>query len=240
MLDLGTSIAWVGMLMALVPAFVLFVYLARGKGAMWLVVLIGSVGWTVAYVRVPILQWLGQAFLNSWIRSTGTQIAPYVTIAVNALFAGLFEEGIRYGLVKSIQRTRSDLGRIFSFGLGWGFAEALVIYALPIVLPAYFGGGSISLSNLLLGAVERNMAIVIHLGLTFIIFRATTNVAFLFAAIGTHFAVNFVGLSLYTLTGNVWVTYVITLVVAFILMIYLYQLKRKRTRYPWWQIRSKK
>lgn len=56
-----------------------------------------------------------------------------------------------------------------------------------------------------------------------------TDVKFLFVAIGTHFMVNFVGVSLLLLTGNVWATYVVALVVAFILVGYTYRLTKVQT-----------
>lgn len=166
MSDYGTSIIWVGILIALVPAFALFVYIARGKKSMWLIFAIGAVGWTVALVRAPILDGLGEVFLRNWIRSAGALAAPYIATGVNALFAGLFEEGIRYGLVKKVQRTRADSKHVLSFGLGWGFGEALLIYALAIVSAVYLQGRSIPFPSLLLGALERNITIALHVGLT--------------------------------------------------------------------------
>ncbi len=240
MWDYGASIVWVGILIALVPAFGLFVYLARGNRSMWLVFVVGAVGWTIALARAPILDWLGQAFLRSWIISTGALAAPYVTIGVNSLFAGLFEEGIRYGFVKKIKRTRADLGHILSFGLGWGFGEAVLRYAITIVSAVYFQGLSIPLLSVLLGALERNMAIAVHVGLTFLIFRAMTAARVLLVAIGTHFIVNFLGVSLFSLIGNVWATYVVTLSVAIILLGYVYMSRKAHTQYTWWQIRTRR
>ncbi len=48
---------WGGILIALVPAFGLFVYLARGKGSMWLVFAIGAVGWIIAQGRPFSIGW---------------------------------------------------------------------------------------------------------------------------------------------------------------------------------------
>ncbi len=163
-----------------------------------------------------------QAFLRSWIISTGALAAPYVAIGVNSLFAGLFEEGIRYGLVKKIRRTRVDFRHVLSFGLGWGFGEAVLMYAIAIVSATYFQELFIPLSSVLLGALERTITMVIHVGLTFLIFRAMTAPRVLFVAIGAHFVVNFLGVSLYFLTGNVWTTYVVALAVAIILAGYVY------------------
>jgi len=187
--------AWVGILIALVPAFALFVYVARGKKSMWLVFCIGAVGWTVALVRAPILDGLGEAFLRNWIRSAGTVAAPYVAIVVNSLFAGLFEEGIRYGITKGIKRTRADSRHMLSFGLGWGFGEAVLIYAVAIVSAVYLQGRSIPFSSLMLGAMERNITMVLHVGLTFVVLRALTSLKFLFVAMGAHVMIDFRSLS---------------------------------------------
>jgi len=219
-------VVWLGILIALVPGFALFVYLARGKKSMWLVFCIGAVGWTVALVRAPILNGLGEAFLRNWIRSAGTAAAPYIATAVNSLFAGLFEEGVRYGLMKRIKRTRADSRHVLSFGLGWGFGEAVLIYAVAIVSAVYLQGRSISFSSLMLGAMERNITMILQVGLTFVIFHALTNLRFLFVAIGAHFMIDFVGVSLALLTKNVWPTYVVALVIALILMVYASRLTR--------------
>ena len=226
MSDYGTSIVWIGVLIALVPTLALFVYLAKGKKSMWLGFVIGAVGWIVALVRVPILQGLGEAFLRSWILSTGTIAALYISIGVNALFAGLFEEGIRYGLMKNIQRIRVDSKHILSFGLGWGFGEALLIYAAAVISAVYMQGESLPFTSFLLGALERNITTAVHVGITFVIFRAVTKLRFLYLAIGIHFIVDFVGVSLMVLTENVWTTYSFALAIVVILVGYAYKLSK--------------
>jgi uncharacterized membrane protein YhfC len=226
----------VGILIALVPVFVLFLYIAQRRTSLWFVFGIGVAGWIIAIVRIPILQWLGNAFLANWVRSAGTVVASYISLGINALFAGLFEEGIRYGLAKKIKRTRADLRHVLSFGLGWGFGEAVLIYVYPIVA-AYLQGRSIPVSSLLLGALERNIAIALHVGFAFLIFRAATQLRFLWVAIIAHFLVDFIGVSLYTLTGNVGVTYVVASAFALVLIGYLCMSRSARSSYPWWQIR---
>lgn len=220
MFSYDLSIVWVGILIALIPAFALSIYLARRMKSMWLVFIVGAIGWTVALIRGPILQELAKAFLRSWILSTGAMAAPYISTAINSLFAGVFEEGIRYGLVKKIKRARADSRHVLLFGLGWGFGEAVLIYALPIVSAVYLRGLSLPFTSVLLGALERNMAIAIHVGMTFMILQAVTDVRYLFIAIGVHFTVDFVGVSLYISTGNVWATYITVLTIALILAEY--------------------
>lgn len=226
MWDYGMFIVWVGILITLVPAFALFVYLARAKKSIWLVFVIAAVGWWVAlFLRQPILRailpWISTAF-------GGALASPFVYLGVSSLFAGLFEEGIRYGLMKKIQRTRADLRHALSFGLGWGFGEAVVIYAVAVVSLVYLQGVPVPFTSLFLGALERNMATAIHVGLTFLIFRAVTDVRFLFVAMGTHFMIDFVGISLLLLTGIVWATYGFALIIAVILLGYAYRSTKLR------------
>ena len=230
MVDFGTPIGLFGILLALVPAFSLFVYLARAKKTMWFVFVIGAVGWAVALVlRTPIL-----GGISGFLRGASfadALVLPYIAIGIASLFAGLFEEGIRYVLVKKIQRIRADFRHVLSFGLGWGFGEALLMYALAIFAALYMQrGGSLTPMSLLLGALERNMAITMHVGLTFLIFRSMTDVRFLFAAIGTHFMINLVGVSLYMLTDNIWTTYSFTLVISFVLVVYSYRLTKQKSK----------
>ena len=111
-----------------------------------------------------------------------------------------------------------------SLGLGWGFGEAVLIYAVAIVSAIYLQGCSIPFSSLMLGAMERNITMVLHVGLTFVILRALTSLKFLLVAMGAHVMIDFVVVSLALLTKNVWATYVAALVIALILVGYAFRL----------------
>jgi uncharacterized membrane protein YhfC len=189
---------------------------------MWLSFVAGAVGWTLALVRGPILQVLGDAFLRSWIVSAGAVAATYISIGISSISAGLFEEGVRYLLVKKIQRIRKDSRHVLSMGLGWGLGEAVLIYTVSVVSAVYFRGFSPPHTSLLLGALERNIATALHVGLTFMIWRAEADLRFLPVAMGIHFLIDFVGVSLFIVTGNIWATYSVALAIDFMLIIYAF------------------
>jgi uncharacterized membrane protein YhfC len=218
----GTHFVWLGVLIALVPAFGLFTYLARWKKSMWLSFAAGAVGWTLALVRGPILQVLGDAFLRSWIVSAGAVAATYISIGVSSISAGLFEEGTRYLLVKKIQRIRKDSRHILSMGLGWGLGEAVLIYTVSVISAVYFRGLSLPHTSLLLGALERNIATALHVGLTFMIWKAEADLRYLPVAMGIHFLIDFVGVSLFIVTGNIWATYSVALAIDFMLIVFAF------------------
>jgi uncharacterized membrane protein YhfC len=229
MSEFPLPLIWVGVFIALVPAFGFFAYLARWRRSLWISFDVGAAGWTAALLlRAPILQILGGAFFRNWIVSFGA-VATYISIGISSLLAGLFEEGIRYGLVKKIQLFRRDSKHILSMGLGWGFGEALLIYAVNIVFAVYLKGQTIPISSLMLGALERNVAIALHVGLTFVIWTAVNDSRFLLVAIGIHFLIDFVGVSLFTWTKNIWTTYAVALIIDLILIAYAYRITKGQT-----------
>lgn len=107
-------------------------------------------------------------------------------LAYASLLAGVFEEGLRYALMRSIARVRADLRRVLCFGLGWGFLEAVLIYAVSVLITTLLLGRRVTFLELLPGAVERNVAVMLHVALTLVVFRALTVKALLWVAIAIH------------------------------------------------------
>ena len=187
----------VPLLIALGPGLAYLTYAARLSLKYWVVALIGGAGWFLAFIlRIPVLPLLRKVPLE-W------------RIPALALTAGFLEEGVRYLLLKD--RLGRFVGRprlrrvIKVFGVGWGLTEALIIFAASAPLVA--GLRSASLNTLLAGAVERNSAIILHLGLTFIIGYGILrrNKWFLAMAIILHSTVDFVTGEIALNTHNVWV-----------------------------------
>ncbi|MCP8308644.1 MAG: YhfC family intramembrane metalloprotease [archaeon] len=118
---------WFAILIALIPAFALFIYFSRAKGSMWLAFILGGAGWFGALLlrllplQLPLVIY-GQDFASN-----------LVYFGYASLLAGLFEEGIRYICIKKASFTREDHRHVLSFGLGWGFLEAVLIYALSVL-----------------------------------------------------------------------------------------------------------
>lgn len=105
---------WIGISIALAPTFLMFVCLARAKRSMWVAFAIGAIGWIIAgYVRSPILAGIIGAYGNAMAQSLSFFI-------LSAAFAGLFEEGIKYGLMRGsrARANRSNARPVAGTGLG--------------------------------------------------------------------------------------------------------------------------
>ncbi len=101
--------------------------------------------------------------------------------------------------------VRVDWRHLLSFGLGWGFLEAFLMYVLSVWAAVFFLGFELGFMDLLAGAVERNLAVVLHVSLTFIVFRALARRVFLLVALALHAAVDFVAVAALRLLGlGVW------------------------------------
>lgn len=94
---------------------------------------------------------------------------------------------------------------------------------IPILLrikPAYTLGGDVPFLRLLAGATERNSAIILHVGLTFIIYKAVVSrkLVWFAGAIALHAAVDFFFVLLfYELKLSTWV-FEVTVLAVFILI----------------------
>lgn len=213
--------AWVGVLIATAPTLLLFVYLARAKRSMWIAFVVGAVGWTVAgFLRSPILTGIALTYGEAVVLTI-----PF--IALSAAFAGLFEEGIKYVLMRRVERTRIDWTHVLSLGLGWGFSEAVQLYALTVLAIVYVQGTPLTLLELLPGALERNMAVLMHVAYSFVVFRGLSDVRYLGLAMALHGLVDFVVVTAYWILGlGVWYAEGMVLLMALALGYYAYRIAK--------------
>ncbi|MFW9831153.1 MAG: YhfC family glutamic-type intramembrane protease [Candidatus Thorarchaeota archaeon] len=194
-----------GTLIAILPAFIIFFYIARFKGRMWLSAVLGGVFWFIALLaRTPILA--GLELLGIFITSEMLLVYLAIIIFLAALMAGLFEEGIKYLFLKRQPKWIETTQYVLCFGLGWGLGEAFLIYVIDVLAYAFlypFLSTIISLppeyilaQNFLIGAVERNIAIVFHVSATILIALAVWHkkLKFLWLAIFVHFLFDFIPL----------------------------------------------
>lgn len=183
---------------ALAPSFGSFAYLAKTKRSLWFAFLIGGVGWFgAAALRTPILGGLASSYGKEFVASPAY-------LVLSASMAGVFEEGVRYALMKEVGSLRSGVRSIVSFGLGWGFVEALLVYGLGLIYAVYWAGRSLTFMDALPGALERNLAVAWHLSFTAVIFRAVSDRKFVAVAMGLHALADFAVVSFMLSTGNVW------------------------------------
>ncbi|MGQ9469907.1 MAG: YhfC family glutamic-type intramembrane protease [Nitrososphaerales archaeon] len=212
---------WVNILIALIPAFALFIYFGRTKGSMWLAFILGGAGWLSALLlrllplQLPLVIY-GQGFALN-----------LVYFGYASLLAGLFEEGIRYICVKKASFTREDHKHVLSFGIGWGFLEAVLIYALS-VLVIHVLRPELTFMNLLPGAIERNIAVLLHSALSFLVLCALNMKRFLILAIGLHASLDMIAVSIYyALFGEVWFVEGIILAMTLIIAVFTYMIVKR-------------
>lgn len=211
---------WFALLIALAPSFGSFAYLAKTKRSLWFAFLIGGAGWFgAAALRTPLLS----ALVASYGRELATSIAY---LALSASMAGVFEEGVRYALMKEVKSLRRGVKSIISFGLGWGFVEALLVYGVGLIYAVYWAGQSLTLMDALPGALERNLAVAWHLSFTAIIFHALSSRKFVAVAMGLHALADFVVVSFMFSTRNVWCAEGLAFLIALGLACYGYALTK--------------
>jgi uncharacterized membrane protein YhfC len=199
--------AIVGSLIAVLPAFLIFLFIARFKGSMWLSAFIGGLFWFIALLaRTPIL--LIFEFLGLAIPPAFYAIYVLILIFMGALLAGLFEEGIKFLFVRKYPSYIKTVKHALCFGLGWGICEALLLYVLTVLTYGFFYELLITIVTLppesylyysfMLGAFERNIAIVFHVSATILVALAVWHSRFFFAllAILAHFLFDFVPIML--------------------------------------------
>ena len=213
---------WIAILIALLPAFVLFLYVARLRKDLWVMFTLGAVGWTTAlFARLPILNMINN--MNSTI----------LILTISSLLAGIFEEGIRYLMIygtRKIKSFRFDWKYILVFGLGWGFCEALILYAASIISIVYIQGSNVSFFDALPGAVERNTSVIFHVSATFIVYKAVISIvkkraAFIAVAIALHSTFNLFAVELaYVLRLSVWYLEISLLAMSILIALFSYTL----------------
>jgi uncharacterized membrane protein YhfC len=202
-------VAIIGSLIAILPAFFVFLYIAQLKGSMWISALLGGIFWLVALLaRTPIL-----LLIEFWGLTISPEfLAIYIVIVIflSSLMAGLFEEGIKFGFLKKFPRFIQTVKHALCFGLGWGLSEAILLYVLTvltvgflyewliIILPGYLAPEPVLIFGWILGAFERNIAIVFHVSATILVALAVWHRRLLFAflAILAHFLFNYIPIML--------------------------------------------
>lgn len=201
----------VAILVALAPSFLLFVYFAK-KRVMWLAALL---------LRLLPLQ-IPPSVCGPVVISNITYLA------YSSSLAGIFEEGTRYVLFRKIKRIRVDWRHVLCFGLGWGFGEALLLYAAAIVSAVYISQLQLTFLEMLPGAIERNSTVALHIGWTFIVFKALTERRFVFVAIALHAAIDFIAVTAFHVFGfGMWHVEGMIFVMALATVAYAYKLLRR-------------
>ncbi|MES5885612.1 MULTISPECIES: YhfC family glutamic-type intramembrane protease [Bacillus cereus group] len=139
-------------------------------------------------IRIPILNYLNGTSTDFQMFSA-TQ--PVLFVLLLSLSAGIFEEIARFIAMRYFMKQR-DWQSGFLFGAGHGGIEAVLIVGIPVI--------SLLLSQTVIqngdsyyfGGIERIFAMVLHIGLSFIVLQAVVQKKFHYVvfAILIHGAVN--------------------------------------------------
>ncbi|MGG8360856.1 YhfC family glutamic-type intramembrane protease [Bacillus cereus] len=139
-------------------------------------------------IRIPILNYLNGTSTDFQMFSV-TQ--PVLFVLLLSLSAGIFEEIARFIAMRYFMKQR-DWQSGFLFGAGHGGIEAVLIVGIPVI--------SLLLSQTVIpngdsyyfGGIERVFAMVLHIGLSFIVLQAVVQKKFRYVvfAILIHGAVN--------------------------------------------------
>ena len=192
-----------GILISFLPAFIIFLYLARRTESMWISGIVGGTFWLIAFLaRLPILIPLN--ILPLFFQGTPIFLFFIVILFSSSLLAGIFEEGIKYFVVKSRPKFIETRRHVLCLGLGWGLGEAVLLYMVNIIalipfLPLFVpdpGLWDVFAIQVLAGAVERNSAILFHVASSLVVALAVWRGKRLWVwlAIFLHFILNFVSI----------------------------------------------
>jgi len=182
--------------LALTPALTALAINSKGDLQKWLIALIAGGGWFVALIaRLPLLTLITKLFQKSYI----------IVVASSSLLAGIFEEPVRFLLLKYISKEiKLGARELISFGLGWGLVEALIIYVFQAIFMQY--GLGAKWFNLLPGAVERNIATLFHIALTFTVaWVLVKEVKYIMLPISLHAMANIYAASLLWIVKDPWI-----------------------------------
>ncbi|MHA1917039.1 MAG: YhfC family glutamic-type intramembrane protease [Candidatus Ranarchaeia archaeon] len=123
---------------------------------------------------------------------------------MNAISAGLFGEGVRFGIFNKKRGVIKTVKHALCFGLGWGLREALLIFVISTLVQGIFYELLITINpmpsesalifSFILNGFERNITILFHTSLTMLVALAVWHRKFFFVlvAIMIHFLFDFI------------------------------------------------
>ncbi|MCS7099331.1 MAG: YhfC family glutamic-type intramembrane protease [Sulfolobales archaeon] len=174
---------------SLIPGCVALARTAGRSAGAWVAAALGGGGWLLALsARIPLLV---------VVRLPQGLYEYFASFA-----AGVFEETVRFFLLRAGFTGERSSRVVLSFGIGWGLAEALLVYSIPAAL--YGFTQTYSWVDLLPGALERNSAIVIHVSLTLLLSRGIGRLSLLAASVLLHSALNSAAVAALHTLRNVW------------------------------------
>lgn len=184
--------------LATLPSLLTLTLICRMDFRKWVLAILGGGGWLLALIaRLGILALISKT------------VKEYLVFGlISSILAGFFEESARYFLIKHVFKRNEllEFKHLASFGLGWGFIEAVLTYVPQALYASYvLQANWLSLAP---GAIERNIAILLHVALTFLMAYVVRGkkLALIFTPITLHAFSNIYAISMFSFVKNVWLT----------------------------------
>ena len=168
------------------------------------------------FTRIPLLQIV---LPNQVWYILFTYEHPLLYLFLLALSAGLFEEIGRYLIMKK-WLSKGSFMEVFTFGVGHGGIESILIVGLGVMLSDV---SSVDDFSLIMGGVERVFAMCMHVAFTFLVYtQISKRLKYgLVLSILAHTFVNFIAVYLMSLGYGILTVEISLLVMAVIAVIYV-------------------
>lgn len=139
-------------------------------------------------IRIPILNYLNG---NSTAFSMFSVMQPVLFVIMLSLSAGIFEEIARFIAMRYFMKQR-DWRSGFLFGAGHGGIEAILIVGIPVVSLLLSQTVAGNTDSYFASGIERFFAMIVHIGLSFIVLQAVVQKKFRYVIFATliHGVVN--------------------------------------------------
>lgn len=192
------SLLIIPVVLAILPSLLTLALLCKVDFRKWVLAILGGGGWFIALIaRLGLL-----AFISKTVKEY------LIAELSSSILAGLFEETARYFLIKHVFRKNEvwSSKHLTSFGLGWGLIEAILIYVSQALYLGYVL--QVEWFNLIPGAIERNIAVLFHVALTFLIAYIIRKGKFILilVPITLHAVSNIYAVLVFNFVKNPWLT----------------------------------
>ena len=191
--------------------FLLGVWLIRRYRTGWFLFLVGVLTFIGSQVlHLPAVYGLTALFQTGALPTPPPAVLPYFNAVLLGLLAGLFEETARWVGYRLLKDRGNSWGAALTLGAGHGGVESILV-GVSVLVSFISNPGMLALSPLawydpLAGALERIIAISLHITLSVMVWLAVSRRRWLWfaAAVLWHAALDFVAVLLSGMGAGMW------------------------------------
>ncbi len=175
--------------------------------------------------RLPALNLLGKTV---WYMTLSIS-SPVLYALLLSVTAGLFEEGGRWIIMRTLMKNKHRVMDGVAFGVGHGGLEAILLVGVSAIVLLFAPVAGLAASEILAGGVERIFAMLLHIGFSVLVLKSVTlnKPIWLVLAFVLHTLVNMISELMRQAGMNIWVIEAVIAVVAIALLIYVIAEQKK-------------